>query len=222
MNQHQKDILHKISELPTANYNSLRNEDLDPKQSAYHLQKLIKEGLIVKMGNVYLLTLEGKKALNIYQHEEDGEFQIGISNLLYVVSSDGKVLIVTREKAPFIGYKGNPTTRVKVDQLSEDAAKEDLLSYGISETPELAGIMDYMYEDEDGTNSKTVMFVYYLEADLPEGTALREGTAEWISKDDLLNASPGFDNTKDVVKVVEDFQKEQKLQFVSKRYKTKL
>ena len=96
------------------------------------------------------------------------------------------------------------------------------MSYGISETPELMGIMDYLYEDADGTNSKTVMFVYYLEADIPAGITLREGVAEWVKKDVLLNASPGFDNTKDIVKIVEDFYKEKKLQFVSKRYQTKL
>lgn len=224
MHEHQLEIIRKISLLGTARYNDLRNYDLDPKQVAYHIKKLVEEGILFKddEGN-YSLTPKGKNELSKYKYDPIELYQPGISLLLHVTNSAGEILAVRRTSEPFLDYVGHPSGRIKLTELAVEAGSRLAEEIGLQVELSLAGILDYIYPREKIEEVyRNVMFIFAGEYAGDAELQTDEGELFWASADELVKGTKIFQNTADIINIADAYRETKAVQVRSNRYQTTL
>lgn len=109
----------------TARFRDMRPPKTDTNLYSYHLNRLLKSGLVEKTEDGYTLGLEGLVYVDRLS-TADASFrrQPKIINLLVVQNHDGGVLIYRREKQPFIDMWTLPSGKLHMDDISLLAAAQ--------------------------------------------------------------------------------------------------
>lgn len=147
MSKIKEHILKKIMHNPECTFSELWEKDIrdeiESNKFAYHLKKLIDEGLIKKQNNsdVYMLTSQGKKEMTFVDGETGKKKTFPLVTVLMVVVKDNKVLLMKRLKEPFYGYWGIHGGKLDFDKHIFEAAAEELKQEtGLKADFELKGI----------------------------------------------------------------------------------
>lgn len=92
----------------------------------YHLQQLVKNGLLSKNESRYQLTQEGKIEAQMIDAKGEYQEKFRVSVLLYVINREDKVLMCQRTRWPLRGDVVCPSGKVKRGELITGAAKRKL------------------------------------------------------------------------------------------------
>lgn len=129
----QLEVLKQLSLKRSVSFTDLNTKNIDSDLFAYHLKKLQQNGLITKVEGQYILTSKGKdfsNSLDIDSATIKFEKQAFISVLVHVFqgeSFESPMVVHTRLKEPFYGFKGMITGRVKYGEGIFDAAKREVM-----------------------------------------------------------------------------------------------
>ena len=221
----QWQILKKMSTIEYSRFNELKPKEMDPKRFVYHLGKLKDFRLILhdsKKGN-YFLTDRGKMVLAHYEDLPDIEDYFFQTFILLYIKRKGKILVVKRKKAPYLGYTGNPFVNIEKEAYLQVSASNALESLGLKGNLSLNLILEMVYKTAEG-KVRTHPFIYVFYSEEPYGEAVRsnaEGTLFCLSPKELSQAEKGYDNTKDIVSFFENKSFDRKsLKIMSRTYST--
>ena len=123
----ERKIILKLIHTPHATFNELWNKDGESNKFAYHLNKLVEQGLIGKNGE-YSLTSEGRKTAAFIEGETGQKAAFPTLTIILIVwNEDGQILAQKRLKEPFYGCQSFVSGKVNFGLNSIECAKRDLL-----------------------------------------------------------------------------------------------
>lgn len=123
----QRAILHTLMLHDHVRYSELKPHQLESNVFMYHLNQLIKQGLVEKSQDGYRLTQDGK----IYAGRSNLaslkiRIQPKIISILMVKREDGQWLLLQRKHQPNLNYAGFPSGKIHFGESLQDAAEREL------------------------------------------------------------------------------------------------
>jgi len=106
----QREIVFKLAFTPSARFSDLKPGDVENKLFTYHLQKVLKEGYVIKSEDgLYTLTPEGRRlSTGVLDDHQKLVVERPLSVLFLIVrrKSDGAWLLYERQTHPMLGFRG--------------------------------------------------------------------------------------------------------------------
>lgn len=134
----QKDIIDVLLYTEVARFRDLRPKNVDTNLFTYHLQSVIKAGIVQKVEGGYTLTTKGLSYVDrLSTQNKVIRMQPKIITMLLIQNSDGDVLLQRRAKQPYINAWTLPYGKVHIDDVSIEAAgqREALEKLGLHNQP---------------------------------------------------------------------------------------
>jgi len=128
VNHHiQKYIIDVLMYTQVARFRDLRPEKTDTNLFTYHLNSLVKSGMVTKVEGGYSLSLLGLSYVDRVSSEKKSiRTQPKIITMLLIQNSEGDVLLQRRRKQPYIDAWTLPYGKLHIDDTSlEHAAKRE-------------------------------------------------------------------------------------------------
>lgn len=125
------DVKHKIFEL-FASSKRLRFSEIEKlvgmksNTLAYHLDGLVKEGMLEKDGDDYLLSAHGEKLLPFFAHITQKITGGCLPVVLAAIVKDNQILLLKRKKRPYQGYWGMPGGKLHLEESIEECALREV------------------------------------------------------------------------------------------------
>lgn len=141
---------------PSAHFSELNVTGLETDHLNFHIQRLVKLGLIYKnTDELYELTSKGKEFANRFDtHNAQIERQakVGVVVIaIYTEDNQRKYLFQKRLKHPFFGYYGFVTGKVRWGETIFETAKRELHEEtGLEAVFQMCGVEHKMDYDTDG------------------------------------------------------------------------
>lgn len=191
MHHIQLKILRKLLYSDGGTYAALRPEGVESNHYAYHLEQLIREGLVYKEEKTYRLTADGLALVDRMNPDHlIRRLQPNIVTAIDLTTPDGKTLLFQRKFQPYRGLIGFPMGRLHLDEKILPAAERELSEKtGLEHIPLAHRGMAYVEaKQNDNTVSKMLYHVFHgdVDCELPVRTPENRGTCFW--KD--VNAIP--------------------------------
>lgn len=159
----QKDIIDVLLYKEIARFRDLRPKKVDTNLFSYHLQSVIKAGIVEKVEGGYTLTTKGLSYVDrLSTQNKTIRMQPKIITMLLIQNSDGDVLLQRRTKQPYINAWTLPYGKVHIDDMSIEAAaqREALEKLGLADQPlKHSGIAYIRVLDKDQVLSTTTAHV---------------------------------------------------------------
>ncbi len=203
----QKGIIQKLARLAPQRFSDLQPDDVPNNTFSYHLKKLSQAGYVELTDGGYVAT---RKAMKSIQYAADGDKKTRVPifiTAIYVTNTDDEVLLIERNKQPFVGWCGIPAGLIHQGEHMHDAARRELMEKTSIKAPSLkfAGVLDFQYLEQISGDLfvHTVAFIYSYK--LPgdgkqlAGHTTRYGKLLW-SKLDHAHILPEVETVKDLVK----------------------
>lgn len=148
----QKDIIQNLACKSPQRFSQLKPAQIPNNTFSYHLKRLLELGYVEhKLDEGYVAT---RKALKIIQYsavKTNKSSTPAIITVIYVTNDDGEVLILKRNKRPFVNYYGLPSGLIHTGENIKIAAIRELFEKtGIVATNELTycGVLDFQYLEQ--------------------------------------------------------------------------
>lgn len=207
----QNRILSRLKNAKSLRYGEIQPKDIPNDLFNYHLQFLVKKGLLDKTDDGYKLSALGVKHVADFNPPQDknGSSHLFKVNVLTVVSrlNKGKIEILNqhRKSNPSYGKVGVMGGVVRKGESFEDAAARKLkVETGLEATFKLVGIQRRTMYVKGELFSDVIFPIAY--SDECEGKLLEDteyGHNEWVSIDQAIkNDSAEFDSIKALPKVL--------------------
>lgn len=202
----QSKILKRLLYVDDANYAKLRPDKVESNLFAYHLEQLLKDGLVAKTDARYTLSPKGLAHIDRLSHlKMKRRLQPHIVTAIDVTTPDGKTLLFKRSFQPFIHLVGFPLGKVHFDESVPEAAAREL-----QEKTGLTGLtlhhrgMVYIDAKRQGvTTSKVLYHVFHADVpdELPAQTPPERGECFWADHKTLASKTlmPGFLRVKELL-----------------------
>jgi ADP-ribose pyrophosphatase YjhB (NUDIX family) len=199
MHHIQRKILNLLMHSPALNYAKLRPTGVESNHFAYHLEQLIKAGLVVKSGQGYNLTHEGSALADRVSHADVAvRKQPHIVTTMCITNESGQSALFEHSFQPYLGVVGFPQGRLHYDEHIQEAAVRELHEKTGLEGVELTHRgMVYIHASRQGADiSKLLAHVFTGSVKgMPELTCQdpRKGTAFWSDAAEMKGKHmPGF------------------------------
>lgn len=177
-------IKHKIFELFIAN-RRLRFSEIEKaigiksNTLAYHLENLVKEGLLKKDEDDYVLTVQGEGRIPFHaQQQEIGVLPVVLGAIL----NKNQILMLKRKKRPYQGYWALPGGKLKLaETIPESAIRHAKEETGLD--CEFSHIASIIHERVKETETYKHAFIIFLTVLKPKNTQIKEseeGKLEWF------------------------------------------
>jgi len=194
LHQIQRGILQKLQFSERLHYSAMKpDQDLENNRFDFHLKQLIKNGLITKSDNYYLLTDEGKKYTAIVDTPKNKVLASAMILVWLVctrkVHGQRQILMYTRTKHPFFGCQGFPAGKVKMGESIVEAAKSELLQEcNLTAEPKLKALLHSTAYSKVGHNLLQDQYMFLCQFDNPAGEIVDsyEGHYQWVPENELL------------------------------------
>lgn len=200
MHHIQRKILGLLMHAPSLTYAQMRPKGVESNHFAYHLEQLVKAGIIAKSDRSYTLTTEGLALADRVSHGDMAiRKQPHIVTTIHITNSQGQVLLFRHAFQPYIDMIGFPQGRTHYDERVGQAASRELFEKTGLQDVELSqrGIV-YISAARGGQNiSKIIAHVFSGAAEDGQETALvnpQQGACAWYDWTSLKAARcmPGF------------------------------
>ena len=179
VNHHiQKHIIDVLMYTPVARFRDLRPERVDTNLFTYHLNALVKSGMVDKVKGGYVLSTNGLSYVDRVSSENKTiRTQPKIISMLVIQNEEGDILLQRRTKQPYIDTWTLPYGKLHVeDQSVLVAAQREAFDKLGLENPELEHAGDcYIRVSVDGVLLSTTLahvFRAYREYEIQEGSNL--------------------------------------------------
>ena len=204
----QISILRELLFKPEARFRDLNKVDVTNDHFSFHINHLIKEGLIKKVNGKYSLTDDGKEFANRMDTDSlklERQAKLGVA-IHAVRKNKGKTeyLVHHRLKEPFYGWYGSHSGKVRWGETPLITAKREFLEEsGLTGKFTLKGIVHYHHFHKDGRLLEDKYFWVYrvdnvkgkLKVKVPEGENI------WMTEKDyrkLKNVFATVDEVKEM------------------------
>lgn len=123
----QKHIIDVLMYVDIARFRDLRPPKTDTNLFTYHLNSLVKTGMVIKVEGGYALSIGGLSYVDRVSTEKRAiRTQPKIISMLLIQNSDGEILLQRRSKQPYINAWTLPYGKVHIDDaLVMIAAKRE-------------------------------------------------------------------------------------------------
>lgn len=206
----QISILRELLFHPEARFRDLKKVDISNDHFSFHLNQLIKEGLVIKNNGKYSLTPVGKEFANRMDTDtltfvRQAKIAIAI-HATRTVGGKIQYLVHKRLKEPFFGWYGSISGKVNWGEVPLDAARREMQEEtGLTGDFELKGIVHYHHIHSDGTFLEDKYFwVYHVTNVQGEFKAkVHEGENIWMNADEYSALKNVFGSFKGVKEMLE-------------------
>lgn len=203
----QMQILRELLFHPNARFTDLNIADVTSDHFTYHIKTLIKYKFVIKSNGKYMLTNKGKEFANTMDTEKlKVEKQAKICVLIIGQKKQkGKnfILIQTRLKEPYYGYKGFITGKVRFGEAVIDAAKREFL-----EETGLSGnfyfkyiIHEHVYSNKNKLLEDKFFYVFWALNTKGKLIDILEGKNEWMLESEFVKINPLFYDMEELFKL---------------------
>lgn len=203
LHQFQMLILNKIIFLPQARFRDLKIQGLTTDHLTYHLNTLVKKGILKKEDKIYKLTSKGKEyvsRMDTVQAKIESQGKRAV--LIRTISKEkGKPLYLVNQrlKQPFYGYVGFHTGKIRIGEtILQAAAREYKEETGLKGSFKFLGIIHFVDYKPDGRFLRDIYFytfnVYKFSGPLIEENKEEGVSNKWMTKTQLKKSEtyPGF------------------------------
>lgn len=207
----QRKILGKLLYAESLSYSAMRPEGIESNHYAYHLEQLIKDGLVVKHDSQYTLSVSGLRLVDrMSQERMTDRLQPHIVTAIDITNAAGQTLVFKRKFQPYIHRLGFPLGKTHYEESLFDVAKRELREKtgleGISLTHR--GLIYVTTVQDDLTISKIACHVFQGRAEeslLVKPDAEHRGECFWLDHTTLgaSDVMPGFFAIKELLKTSE-------------------
>ncbi|HSX17508.1 MAG TPA: NUDIX domain-containing protein [Patescibacteria group bacterium] len=136
MHNIQRKILTKLLYAEALNYAAIRPDKVESNHFAYHLEQLLKAGLVIKKDRLYSLSPSGLALVDRMSHGKMVDrIQPHIVTAIQVTNDAGETLLYKRKFQPYFHKVGLPLGKVHIEESVAEAATREL-----EEKTGLAGI----------------------------------------------------------------------------------
>ena len=207
LHQVQASILRELLFHNGTNFASLNKLDLTNDHFTFHLQRLIKEGIVEKKDKLYFLTQKGKTFAS--RLDIDGLIieKMGSPSITVtakrLINNKVHYLVQQRLKEPFYGYFGFINGKIRFGEFSQETAERELFEEtGLEGKPSILSVTHKLRGPSRDNIKLDHFFFLYLVAN-PKGELknTKEGKNYWKTMAQLrkLKTFPGFDTYIDII-----------------------
>ncbi len=190
---------------PRLRFRELRITNVSSDHLSYHLKSLVQLKLVSKQDNFYTLTPEGKEYANRMDTEQmriEKQPKIAVMVVVEKHNKGGRQLLIqTRTKEPFFGFKGFITGKVRFGEKMEEAAKRELKEEtGLKANLTLKYILHEHVKDRTDKLLEDKIFHVFVGVN-PKGKLIstKDGSNNWMSETDFRNAQNAFYDEVDIL-----------------------
>jgi ADP-ribose pyrophosphatase YjhB (NUDIX family)/predicted transcriptional regulator len=201
LNFNQMHIINALTFKKEAKFSELNTENMPTDHFNYHLQKLIKDGLVLKnLEGKYELTQSGKKyssQTDTYNLKIEKQAKIGVIPVCIKEENGQKFFLMhKRKKHPYFDWIGFPSGKAKYGTFFKDEVIRELEEEtGLSGESELKIITHY-HVYKSGTNELMEDKVFYIYKITNLTDSLLEKTQEgenvWMTIEEMSKESRIF------------------------------
>lgn len=211
IHEYQISILRELLFHPSARFRDLKKVDIPNDHFSFHLNQLLKSGLVVKKSGRYSLSDKGKEFANrMDTNELVLEKQAKVAIALHIIRKrNGKIehLVHQRLKEPFYGWYGSHSGKIRWGENPHEAAKRELLEEtGLTGRLQLKAIVHYHHIHRDGRFLEDKYF-WVFKVDNLKGNLIEkieEGENIWMSEDEYRSLANVFASVDEVKQVIEN------------------
>jgi ADP-ribose pyrophosphatase YjhB (NUDIX family) len=196
---------------PSLNYAQMRPKGVESNHFAYHLEQLLKAGLVAKSDRKYSLTAEGMALADRVSHQDMlVRKQTHIVTSILVTNDAGQMVLFKHGFHPYLDLMGLPQGRVHYDEHVTEAAQRELFEKtGLDDIELIHRGMAYVHTTKDDVDlSKLLAHVFTgTLKGTPElsSTNKQKGVSSWQDPSKLADSQcmPGF---RQILKLVDTNQ----------------
>lgn len=157
---------------------------------AYHLNTMIKEGMLLKDGDDYLLTTHGEKLLPFFAHITQQLTGGCLPVVLAAIVKNNKILLLKRKNRPYKGYWGMPGGKLHLEEsIEECTVREVKEETGLDCTfSHVAAIVHERVKESDTYTHAFLLFFVVVKLKTDKIKESDEGKIEWFP---LKSLQPG-------------------------------
>ncbi|MFT4250679.1 MAG: NUDIX domain-containing protein [Candidatus Woesearchaeota archaeon] len=188
--QTRKDILLKLIHSPRASFNELWDKQGESNAFAYHLSKLVDEGVVVKEDGLYSLSADGRSLVTEIEGDTGSKTRFPTPTVVIVARDDkNRVLAQRRLKEPFFGYWGFPSGKLNFGWNPQQRAVRDLKEETglVAESVVLRCVEHVKTFEEEVLLHHHIMYIFEAfncSGELVSKT--HKASHEWLSVDEYL------------------------------------
>lgn len=198
MHNIQRKILNKLLYAESLAYAQMRPDGVESNHFAYHLDQLVRGGIVGKKDKAYFLTPDGLALVDrMSQEKMVDRLQPHIVTAIRLKNSDGHTLLYKRNFQPYIYRVGLPLGKVHYDESVLQAAKRELLEKcGLIGMPLTHRGMAYIEAHQQGVTISKVFYHLFtgITDEEPQQTNTLRGSSFWGNTEDYdgHDLMPGF------------------------------
>lgn len=210
MHNIQRRILEKLLYAESLGYAQIRPTGVESNHFAYHLEQLVKAGIIAKEDKRYFLTPAGLALVDrLSQEKMVDRLQAHIVTAIRLQNSSGEVLLYKRNFQPYFHRIGLPLGKTHYEETIGQAA--------IRELEEKSGIINvvlthrgtaYIEAIQQGTSISKVLYHFFTGTTdaQPQQTNPKRGECFWADPASLPPGQlmPGFAETEQLIQANPD------------------
>lgn len=124
----QKKIFNALVRGHEMRYSEIKPKEVEANLFMYHLNELIKAGLVEKHEKLYRLTQKGKLMATRYSlRQQDIRLMPSTLSVIFLTAADGQVLLYERARQPYLGSLGAPSGKIHFGETLREAAERELV-----------------------------------------------------------------------------------------------
>ena len=181
------DIKHKIYELFLRS-KRLRFSEIEKALGiksntlAYHLESMVKEGMLQKEDDDYLLSTHGEKLIPFFAHITQKITGGCLPVVLAAIIKNDEILLLKREKRPYQGYWGLPGGKLHLEESIEECGLREVKEEtGLDCTfSHIAAIVHERIKENEAYKHAFLLFFVVLKPQKGELKESEEGKLEWF------------------------------------------
>ncbi|HSX31358.1 MAG TPA: NUDIX hydrolase [Candidatus Saccharimonadales bacterium] len=211
MHHIQAKILQKLLYVQGSNYAGLRPDKVESNHFAYHLEQLLKVGLLEKHDKSYRLTATGLAYIDrLSQGRMTDRLQPHIVTAIDLTTPDGQTLLFKRSFQPYLHLIGFPLGKMHYEEPIADAAVRELNEKtGLTGIPLThRGVVYIQAMQGNATTGRVLYHVFHADVaeQLPATAPAERGECFWADHRSLApeQLMPGFLRVKELLAVNDD------------------
>ncbi len=206
----QLSILRELLFKPMARFRDLKKFDVTNDHFTFHVNHLLKEGLIIKVDGKYSLSDTGKEFANridtdSLKLERQAKFAVAL-HAVRIKNGKREILIHQRLKEPFYGWYGSHSGKIRWGENPIDCARREFEEEtGLSGDFNLKGIVHYHHYHKDGRFLEDKYFWVFVINNTTGDLKVKvpEGKNVWMDENKFKKLKNTFSTFEEIIEVID-------------------